>query len=126
MVHLSAYERCNLHAGLMLQIKGFGHGGLARTHIGLCPIPLSPGRGDRSMAWTREELDKALRNLDREIEPMLASSVDATHFLTMLQEEAARIEQHADRYLPSVSAELNRLLVSHELLPRVRAMRRTA
>jgi hypothetical protein len=76
------------------------------------------------MAWTRDELDQALRKLDREIEPMLAASVDATHFLTRLQEEASRIEQHAEQYLPYASAELNQLLAFHELLPRVRAMRR--
>jgi hypothetical protein len=75
------------------------------------------------MAWTREELDEALRKLDRDIEPMFAGCTDAAQFWSVFQEEARRIEQRAEHHLAYAGAQLNQLLVSHELIPRLRAMR---
>jgi len=75
------------------------------------------------MSWTREDLDEALRQLDRDIESMFAECTDATHFWTRFQEEAGRIEQRAERYLGYAGAQLNDLLVCHELIPRLRGIR---
>lgn len=78
------------------------------------------------MSWTREELDEALRQLDRDIEPMFAECTDAMHFWTRFQEEAGRIEQRAERHLGYAGAQLNDLLACHELIPRLRRMRAQA
>lgn len=75
------------------------------------------------MAWTREELDEALRKLDHDIGPMIASSIDAEHVWTTFKREASWIEQRAHRHFWYAAAQLDRLAISHQLIPRVRAMR---
>ncbi len=75
------------------------------------------------MGWTREELDEALKKLDREIEPMLASG-DATQFWNAFKREANRIEACAEPHFWYAAAQLNQLVISHRLIPRVQAMRR--
>jgi hypothetical protein len=70
------------------------------------------------MGWNREQLEDALGQLDRDIEPMRAKATDMEGFWAEFDENARRIQREADGDIWYAAAQIDRMLIRHGLMPR--------
>jgi len=72
-----------------------------------------------TVSGDRERLDAALRQLDADIAPMLATCPDMARFWQAFDRAALDIQIQADHEMWHAAAELDRMLVRHGLIPRL-------
>ncbi|NUS38613.1 MAG: hypothetical protein HOQ02_06270 [Lysobacter sp.] len=70
------------------------------------------------MAWTRAQLDEALRTLDRDIDPLRAHAADMDAFWSAFDRNARHIQREADGEIWYAAAQIDRMLIRHGLMPR--------
>ena len=70
------------------------------------------------MGWDREQLEDALRQLDRDIDPLHAGAPDLDTFWAQFNENARRIQREAGRDIWYAAAQIDRMLIRHGLMPR--------
>jgi hypothetical protein len=70
------------------------------------------------MGWNREQLEDALNQLDRDIEPLRAKSAYMDSFWMEFDENARRIQRAADGDIWYAAAQIDRMLIRHGLMPR--------
>jgi hypothetical protein len=70
------------------------------------------------MGWDREQLEEALRQLDRDIDPLRAQAPDMDSFWAEFDRSARRIQREADRDIWYAAAQIDRMLIRHGLMPR--------